>query len=81
MRGGRIGGQIFVMVVGLILALAVTGEIPGLDINAIGWIVFAAGVLWMILDLTLNRGRVPVETASPPPGTAPPPRSARFRRQ
>lgn len=60
MRGVRVGGPIVVIVIGLIFALAITGEIPGVDLNMIGWIVAVAGVLWIVLDVTLNRSHTSV---------------------
>ena len=43
------------VVIGLILALAVTSNLQGLNLNVVGWIVAGAGVVWFVLDLTLNR--------------------------
>lgn len=80
MRGIRVGGQIFVIVIGLILALAITGEIPGVDLNMIGWIVAGAGVVWLILDLSLNRARTPVTRQPDARGRHEGPRSEDSRR-
>ena len=48
-----IGASIFLIAVGLILALAVDVQVSGLDIAVIGWILVAAGVLGIILTLTI----------------------------
>ena len=44
-----IGASIFLIAVGLILALAVNITVSGIDINVIGWILVAAGVLGLAL--------------------------------
>lgn len=46
-----IGGSIFLLVVGAILAFAVNADISGLDINVIGWILMAAGLVGLIITL------------------------------
>ncbi len=55
MRVVRLGGPLTLVVIGLILALAVTSNLEGLNLNVVGWIVAGAGVVWFVLDLTLNR--------------------------
>lgn len=59
MRAVRLGGPLTLVVIGLILALAVTSNLQGLNLNVVGWIVAGAGVVWFVLDYTLNR---PVST-------------------
>ena len=44
-----IGGSVFLIALGLILALAVHFTIAGLDIQVIGWILVAAGVIGLIM--------------------------------
>lgn len=44
-----IGASIVLIAVGLILALATNFDIAGLDIQIIGWILVAAGVLGLIM--------------------------------
>ena len=44
-----IGASIFLIAVGLILALAVHFDISGLDINVIGWILVIVGVVGLIM--------------------------------
>ena len=40
-----IGGSIFLLAVGAILAFAVNAHISGIDINIIGWILMACGLV------------------------------------
>lgn len=60
MRAVRVGGPIALIVIGLILALAVADMISGIDLTMIGWIVAGAGVIWLILELVMNRPRTRV---------------------
>jgi hypothetical protein len=48
-----IGGSISLLVVGAILAFAVNTTVAGIDINVIGFILMAAGVLGLILFLVI----------------------------
>ena len=54
-----IGASIFLLVIGAILAFAVRVRLAGLDINIVGYILMAAGLLGLILTLTVwgPRGR------------------------
>lgn len=61
MRAVRLGGPLTLVVVGLILALAITNDIQGVDIHMIGWIIAGAGVVWFTLDYWLNRSQHVVE--------------------
>lgn len=48
----------FLLAVGLILALAVTDNINGVDLTTVGWILAAVGALVIVLTaITWNRGR------------------------
>jgi len=48
----------FLLVVGLVLALAVTDTISGIDLTMVGWIMAAVGVVLIALTaLTWNSGR------------------------
>jgi len=48
----------FLLAVGLILALAVTDTISGVDLTMVGWILALVGVLSLLLTaVTANRGR------------------------
>ena len=46
-----IGGSIFLLAVGAILAFAVNAHISGIDINIIGWILMACGLAGLIITL------------------------------
>ena len=48
----------FLTAVGLILALAVTDQINGVDLTMVGWILTLVGILLLVLTaVTANRGR------------------------
>ena len=50
------GVGVFLLAVGLILALAVQDTISGVDLTMVGWILTAVGVLALVLTaVTLNR--------------------------
>jgi uncharacterized protein YacL len=52
------GLGIFLLALGLILALAVQDTINNVDLTMVGWILALAGVLVLVLTaVTLNRGR------------------------
>lgn len=52
------GLGVFLLALGLILALAVTDAINGVDLTMVGWILAAAGLLVVILTAaTTARGR------------------------
>lgn len=44
-----IGGSIFLLALGAILAFAVNAHISGIDINVVGWVLMAAGLIGLIL--------------------------------
>ena len=46
-----IGGSIFLLAVGAILAFAVNAHISGIDVNIIGWILMAAGLIGLVITL------------------------------
>lgn len=48
-----IGGSIALIIVGAILAFAVTAEVSGLDINVIGYILMIGGGVGLIFGLAL----------------------------
>jgi hypothetical protein len=59
--GMSIGASIFLIAVGLILALAVNVDLSGIDVQTIGWILTLVGVGGLVLSLTVwNRRRVTV---------------------
>jgi hypothetical protein len=60
-----IGGSLFLIAVGAILAFAVTASVAGIDLQTVGWILMIVGVIGLILGLFLmNRAR-----SAPPPGS------------
>lgn len=73
-----IGGGIFLLVVGGILAFGVQDSFGSLNLTNIGYICMAAGVLAIILSLVLSQRRTRSETivqhspqAQVPPAAAP----------
>ena len=48
-----IGISVLLSAVGLILALAVNKNFSGVDIQVVGWILVAAGVVGLILEIAL----------------------------
>ncbi len=48
-----IGVGVFLLAVGAVLAFAVHATVSGLDVSAVGWILMAAGVLGLVLDLAV----------------------------
>ena len=44
-----IGASIFLIAVGLILALAVNAQVSGIDINTIGWILVVVGIIGLAM--------------------------------
>ena len=56
-----IGASIFLIAVGLILALAVNIDLSGIDVQTIGWILTLVGVGGLVLSLAVwNRRPVAV---------------------
>lgn len=60
----RIGGPIVLVVIGLVLRYAVADRVSGVNIPMIGLIIAAAGVLWLLLELLINRPRSQVTRES-----------------
>ena len=57
-----IGASIFLIAVGLILALAVDIDLSGIDVQTIGWILTLVGLGGLALSLAVwNRRRVAVQ--------------------
>ena len=46
-----IGASIFLIVVGAILAFAVTADVTGIEIATVGWILMIAGAVGLLLSL------------------------------
>jgi tetrahydromethanopterin S-methyltransferase subunit E len=57
-----VGPPIALMAVGLILWLAVTATIGGISIQTIGLILTIIGVVWLVIELAINRPRRAVAT-------------------
>ena len=51
------GLGIFLLAVGLILALAVTDQLANVDLTMVGWILFAAGALVVVLTAATAASR------------------------
>src|SRR3954468_15211115 len=68
-----IGGSIFLLAVGAILAFAVDAHISGIDINVIGWILMAAGLIGLVITLWFwnSRRRTVVTQQTQTPGGYP----------
>jgi Flp pilus assembly protein protease CpaA len=62
-----IGASLFTIAVGAVLAFAVTAQVAGVDLQTVGYILLAIGVLGLLLGLWMmsagRRGGDP-----PPPG-------------
>jgi hypothetical protein len=46
-----IGVSIFLIALGAILAFAVNAEVSGLDVQTVGWILLAVGVVGLVLSM------------------------------
>jgi hypothetical protein len=57
-----IGPPIGLMAIGLILWLAVTATIAGISIQTIGLILFLVGLVWLVIEMAINRPRRTVAT-------------------
>lgn len=53
-----IGGSIGLIILGAILAFAVTLEVAGMDIQVIGIILMIGGVVGLVFGLTMRQRRV-----------------------
>ena len=59
-----IGASIFLIALGLILALAIDVDLSGIDLQTIGWILTLVGIGGLVLTLTVwNRRRTVVREA------------------
>lgn len=64
----RIGTSIALIAIGLILALAVTIDIDGLDLQLVGWILTVVGIVGLVASLALaRRTRTVVRPETYPP--------------
>jgi hypothetical protein len=46
-----LGVSIFLIALGAVLAFAVTAEVSGLDVQTVGWILLAVGVIGLVLSM------------------------------
>jgi membrane associated rhomboid family serine protease len=60
------GGSIFLIAVGLVLALAVNVSVSGIDLQLVGWILALVGVVGLLLSLVFYRRRRPAAIESAP---------------
>ncbi|MFN2539500.1 MAG: DUF6458 family protein [Mycobacteriales bacterium] len=62
-----IGASIFLLAVGAILAFAVDYSVNGLDLNVVGWILMAAGVIGLFATTLIfgRRDHVVASTTTP----------------
>jgi hypothetical protein len=78
-----IGASIFLLAVGAILAFAVDAHISGIDINVIGWILMACGLVGLIITLwywnSRRRTVVTRQTQGPVAGGAYPAERTEYR--
>ncbi|MDT4995418.1 MAG: hypothetical protein QOH97_5310 [Actinoplanes sp.] len=59
-----IGGSIFLLALGAILAFAVNAHISGLDINIVGYVLMLAGLIGLILTIWFWNARRRTTTVS-----------------
>ena len=52
-----VGPPIALIAVGLILWLAITATIGGISIQTIGLILTLIGIVWLVIELAINRPR------------------------
>jgi hypothetical protein len=64
-----IGASIFLIALGAILTFALNLNIGGLNVDVVGWILMAAGVLGLIMTTLIWGRRREVVTTTPPPPT------------
>ena len=71
----RIAPALVLTAFGAVLADAVTFEVPGIDRNALGAVLFFVGLLWLAVEvgvqLATTRPRRPRRPAPPPPRREP----------
>jgi Domain of unknown function (DUF6458) len=60
-----IGGSIFLIALGAILAFAVNAQIGWLDINVVGWVMMIAGLVGLILTMWFWQSRRRTVVAAP----------------
>ena len=78
LSGVRIGTSLLLIAVGAILAYAVDVDVPGIDIETLGAILFYVGLLGLVVTVGLElhanrRPRAPAPPSAPPRERRPPP--------
>ena len=63
----HIGGTLFLLAIGAILAFAVQDRIDAVDLTTVGYILMAVGILGLILRLVLNTNRRTDDGGPQPP--------------
>jgi tetrahydromethanopterin S-methyltransferase subunit E len=58
----EVGPPITLIAIGLILWLAVSATIAGISIQTIGLILFIIGIVWLVIEVAINRPRRTVAT-------------------
>ena len=68
-----IGGSIFLLAVGAILAFAVDARFSGIDINVVGWVLMIVGLIGLAITVWYmnSRRRTVVTQQRVVPGAAP----------
>jgi hypothetical protein len=61
-----IGAALFTIAAGAVLAFAITAEVAGIDLQIVGYILLAIGVVGLLIGLWAAAGRR--RAAAPPPG-------------
>lgn len=68
----RIGSSIALIAIGAILSFAIAASVPGVNLEIIGYILIAAGVIGLLVSLVLagkSRSRVTESRTAVDPGT------------
>jgi hypothetical protein len=52
-----VGLGVFLLVVGAVLAFAISATVSGIDLSVVGWILMAGGVVAIVLSLAMTRRR------------------------
>lgn len=56
-----IGVSVFLITLGAILRFAITVDLEGIDLDAVGVILMIVGVFWLVMSLVLMRRRAAQE--------------------
>jgi hypothetical protein len=64
----RIGGSIFLLAVGAIIAFAFNLRVGWMNLDVVGWILMAAGALGLVVTLGTRTSRSRTVVSTTPPG-------------